>query len=825
MSDSFNFNFNTFNDKKIIISIALGCILSLAGCGGNYTEQVSKVVGQTKYLAPSPENERAQGFEYINLNNQGILEFKLIEKIYAPEYQAPIIQNSKVEGIKANPVGTIFATFFTLGLYPVIETKDAFQLTTGRKLNETLLNEQPDLTQQRKTGNYAWLTKPLDSASLSVTGLAESIPIKYAHNNSQVYYLDISSALLEWALKNNSDPQITIECHNCISNGKENIPTKKTLSFTTPEIWKLDAKYRKSFDVIWAADDNLNNFNVFSNPRTGLNTDNSWNNILSGINSKISNKLQDQIKLPSELVRARNDLLKSAPASEITISRDEFESTLEFKQRLTRLENIQKQKIIDHNKKVDALEMKISNFQSQAPTSLTKPQRQSIINSTIQQIAGDPIIRNVKYDADLKRLIVQVSGASQSNRKDLISLVSTSEVMAADAKKIKENFKATRVYLGFNLNDNKLIPQGGHIYDGQSIFKLQNLDELVIPELHTAKIIINEKTNLPLNLKIDPDKSKFSPNINLSKDPEIAKLHERLDSLRNELIEKQQISDKDIINNEIKSLESKLKTINEGSFNDDLKDLFSKPSSTTVNNNISAIVVGIADYYELPKVIFADRSADAFATLLNKQFGVPDKNILLIKNEQATGFRLIERIRKAAERSTEGQKLIFYFAGHGAPSRDGKNPILIPFDASGTIMDEKAFRLNEIYKILLQSKAKQIWVVLDSCFSGLTDQNEMIFKDIAPIMPKISELAFQNDKRLIVLAGSGPNDFAHAFRNKGHRLFTYHLIKEISNSKGLYKIRYPNLVDTVMNDSFRLVPSFEQKPMWMGGEFNLTPAP
>ena len=40
------------------------------------------------------------------------------------------------------------------------------------------------------------------------------------------------------------------------------------------------------------------------------------------------------------------------------------------------------------------------------------------------------------------------------------------------------------------------------------------------------------------------------------------------------------------------------------------------------------------------------------------------------------------------------------------------------------------------------------------------------------------------------------------------------LIKEITSSKGIYKNRYSSLVDSVMNDSFRLVPSFEQKPMW-----------
>lgn len=811
-----------FLSTRLILFITLG----LSACGGNYTEQVSKVVGKTKFLAPAPGNDVVQGFEKVALSNQGNIEFKLIEKVYAPEYEAPIIQNSTVEGTKANPVGTIFATFFTLGLYPVLETKEAIDLTAGRKINETLLNEQPDLSQQKPTGKFSWLTTPMKNARITITGLSNPISIRYDSSSSEVLNVDISDALLDWTLKNNSDPQITIECQDCINTSKkENLPTKKTLTFAAPAVWKLEATYRGNRDVIWAANKNIHNFNSFPEPRSGSRGDNSWSSILSEINAKTSANLQEQLKLPPDLVRARNKLINSRPQTEITISQDEFESSVEFKQRQKRLENIQRQKLIDYNQQVDELDRQISNFQAKAPTKLSKPQVQGIINNTLQQMAGDPIIRSMKYDADLKRLIIQVSGASQNNRNDLISMVSANEIPAAEAKKLKEYAQYTRVYMGFDLVDNKLIPQDGHVYDGQKILQFQVIDKIAIPELQTAKIIIDKSANLPSNLKINPELSKVSPNINLSTDPDISKLRQRLESLRSELIQKQQNSDKDLINNEIKSLESKLKAIDEGSFNDDLKDIISKPSTTTVNNNINAIVVGISDYYELPKVIFADRSADAFATVLQKQYGVPEKNIALIKNEQATGFRLLERIRKVAERTGEGQKLIFYFAGHGAPSRDGKNPILIPSDASGTIIDEQAFRLNEIYKILLQSKAKQIWVVLDSCFSGLTDQNEMIFKDIAPIMPKVSDLAFQNDKRLIVLAGSGPSDFAHAFRNKGYRLFTYHLIKEMANAKGIYKNRYPILVDSVTSDSFRLVPSFEQKPMWIGGEFNLTPAP
>ena len=811
--------------KKISVCLLYLSILGLPSCGGNYSEQVSKVVGKTKYLAPSTNNEKAQGIEKVTINNQGILEIKLIEKIYAPEYEAPIVQNNKVEGTKANPVGTIFATLFTLGLYPVIEPKAAIELTTGQK-KETLLNEQPDLSQQTKTGKYSWLTRPLKNAQLNITGLSSAIPVRYQTIDTDIFYMDISEALYEWTLKNNSLPQINIECSDCANTStKENLTTYKSLVFTAPEIWKLEAEYRRNYDVIWMANRNINNFNTFSEPRSGVKSDNSWKNILAEINSKSSAKLQEQFKLPPELIKARNNLINSKPATELTISQDEFESSIEFKQRIKRIQALQDQKTIEYNQQVDSLERQISNFQSQAPTQLSKSQFQNIIINTIQQIAGDPIIRNVKYDADLKRLIIQISGVSQTNRNDLISLVSTNDILAVDAKKFKENFKYTRVFLGFDLINNKIIPKNGHIFDGQKIFPFQVIDEVAIPELHTAKIVIDKKTNSLANLKINPELNKVSPNINLSSDPDIANLRKRLDSLRTELAQKQQDSDKDIINNEIKNLESKLKIINEGSFNDDLKDIISKASNTAVNNNITAIVIGISDYYELPKVIFADRSADAFANVLQKQFGIPEKNIILIKNEQATGFRLLERIRKVAERSSEGQNLIFYFAGHGAPSRDGKTPILIPFDASGSIMDEQAFRLHEIYKILLQSQAKQILVVLDSCFSGLTDQNEMIFKDIAPIMPKVSDLGFLNDKRLIILAGSGPSDFAHAFRNKGHRLFTYHLIKELSNSKGLYKNRYPNLVDSVMSESLKLVPSFEQKPMWMGGEFNFTRNP
>ena len=814
------------NRQYLISSILFFIAFLLTACGGKYTEQVSKVVGSTKFLAPSPDNELVQGFESVSLSSTGVIQYKLVEKNYASEFEAPVIRSSTVEGTKANPVGTVFATFFTLGLYPVLETREAINLTAGQKLNETLMNEQPDLTKQKKTGKFAWITFPMKTANVVITGLKNPIYHQYDSSYAELATLDISEALLDWTLKNNKDPEITIECRSCIKKStNQNLPSIQSVSFSAPDIWKLESTYRLNRDVVWAANKNIQAFEIFPEPRLGSNSNNSWSSILAKANATSSTKLQEQLNLPADLVKIKSKLINSRPQSEITISQDEFESTAEFKLRQKKLENIQKQKLIEYNQQVDELNKQIANFHAKAPTKLTKSQIQNILVNTIQELAGDPVIRDLKYDADLKRLFIKISGVSQKNSSDIMQLVSTGEISAYDAKKIKENSKHTRVYVGFDLINDRLVLQDCHVFDGNKTIRFQAIDKFDIPELKTAKIVIDNNAKLLNNLKVDPDLSKISPNINLSSDPEILKLRQRLDNLRTELIQQQKNSDKDLINTEIKDLETKLKAIDEGSFTDDLREIITSSNSSAVNNNVMALIVGISDYDELPKVIYADRSADAFSIVLQKHYGIPDRNITLIKNQQATGFRLLERIRKAAERTNENQKLIFYYAGHGAPSRDGKSSVLIPSDAGGNIIDENVFRLNEIYKILLQSKAKQIWVILDSCFSGLTDQNEMIFKDIAPILPKVSDWTAQNDKRLIVLAGSGPSDFAHAFRTKGYRLFTYHLIKEMTSSKGIYKNRYSILVDSVMNDSFRQIPSFEQKPMWIGGEFNLTPAP
>jgi hypothetical protein len=292
-----------------------------------------------------------------------------------------------------------------------------------------------------------------------------------------------------------------------------------------------------------------------------------------------------------------------------------------------------------------------------------------------------------------------------------------------------------------------------------------------------------------------------------------------LSKLREDISEKQSSTEKDRMRDEIRVLEGQLKKMTEGDFIDDLKPLIAGLPARAANGNVLAMVTGIAEYAELPSVSFADRSAQSFADLVQRQYGITPAYLTLLTNRDATGVRWMGRLQALARRATENDKLIVYYAGHGAPTPSGKTTILVPQDSSANIPEDSPFRLSEVYKILLSSRAKQILVVLDTCFSGRTDDNSLIFKDVAPVsITTQSGISPPADPRMTVLTGGGPNDFANALRPRGHRLFTYHLLKEWARTGVVGRERYTTVVDAVAQDAYAMKPAFEQRPLWIGSE-------
>lgn len=791
---------------------------ALASCGGNYTKQVSTVTGTSKYLNPNLATQKAEGFDTLQINDHGLAEFTIVQRLNAPEFEAPVVQTSQIEGKHPNPIGTSIGTVITIGLYPLLAPKAFIENTVGHQTHEQVLSTETDKSKEVATKRFEWVTLPLKNADIEIQGLGKPIRQTVKLDASGAFQVDLSSALMGWLMANDGAPRVRFVCLSCVSTVEDKLVVRdKNVVFEVPQLWRLIAANRRAAQASWAADRGLVGEDLNADPRSGRGSAVTWREVFAEIQRQSERQLRKMAEIPKALRDENAALLRSKPSPDAAITRDEFESKEEFEARLRAARLAEQRKSAEFNRQVEELDKKIRQFQSSVPKTLTRAQQIQIINETLAEIVGDPVVKSVAYDPDIRRFIVKVAGARQSDRSDVVfTMVTSEEVRANDARELKPQLFYARVFVNFSVTDKGISPSSAQLAVNNRILEMRYVDKVELPVLETVRLESGTLAPFPLARKIDQETVTVKP-LELTEDPEAARMRERLNQLRDSISEKQSSAEKDRMRDEIRALESQLKKLTEGDFVDDLKPLIAKLPANTASNNVLAMVTGIAEYAELPSVSFADRSAQSFADLIQRQYGIAPANLMLLTNQDATGVRWMGRLQTIARRATENDKLIVYYAGHGAPTPSGKTTILVPQDSSANIPEDSPFRLSEVYKILLASRAKQILVVLDTCFSGRTDDNNLIFKDVAPVsLMQQSGIAPPPDPRLTVLTGGGPNDFANALRPRGHRLFTYHLLKEWVRSGYVARERYAMVADAVAQDAYALKPAFEQRPLWIG---------
>ena len=789
-------------------------------CGGNYTKQVSTVAEMTKYLNPNLATQKAEGFEILQVNDRGVAELKIMQRLNAPEFEAPVVQTSEVQGKNPYPIGTFIGTVTTFGLYPLLEPMEFFKNTVGHKTSERILSTETDKSKEAATKRFEWVTLPLKTAEVEVQGLGKPIRQSLKADDSGFYQLDLSAQLVSWLMANEGSPRLRFVCTSCTSNVDDRlVASEKSLTFEVPQLWRLIASNRRGVQVTWAADRGILGEDTNADPRSGKGGAIMWRDVFAEIQRESEQQLRKMAEIPKYLVDENAELLRSRPLPDLTITQDEFESKPEFDARVGKARIAQQNKVAEFNKQVESLDKKILQFQAGVPKTLSRTQQIQIINATLREQVGDPVVKSVNYDPNIQRFIVKVAGARQSNRSDMVfTLVTSEEILANDARELKPRLYDARVFLNLALSSDKGInPASAKLSVNNRILDMRFTDKVELPILETARL-----TNLPsivLPSKIATTGVTAQPPFVLGVDPEADNLRKILANRRQEINEMLTSTEQDRLRDEILAIEIQLKKMREGDFIDDLKPLIGGLPARPPNSNVLALVTGIAEYSDLPAVTFADRSARSFADLVQRQYGITLANLIVLTNQEATGTRWMGKLQAIAKRATENDKLIVYYAGHGAPTPSGKTTVLVPQDSSANIPEDSPFRLSEVYKILLSSRAKQILVVLDTCFSGRTDDNNLIFKDVAPaFLTSQYQISPPPDPRMTVLTGGGPNDFANALRPKGHRLFTYHLLKEWARTGVVGRERYAAVVDAVAQDAYAMKPSFEQRPLWIGSE-------
>jgi len=198
-----------------------------------------------------------------------------------------------------------------------------------------------------------------------------------------------------------------------------------------------------------------------------------------------------------------------------------------------------------------------------------------------------------------------------------------------------------------------------------------------------------------------------------------------------------------------------------------------------------AVVIGIEQYREkLPKADFADRDAKLVGEYLTKVLGYPEENVIVQVNERATGKDLEKYFENWLSNNVEKDGSVFvYYSGHGSPNPKTGDAYLVPYDGDPGFLETTGYPLKRLYASLDKLPAKDITVVLDSCFSGAGGRS-VIAQGLRP-MGLSAEHAIKASGRTVVLSASSGEQVSSTYLNQGHGLMTYFFLKGLQGEGDL----------------------------------------
>src|SRR5262245_32683451 len=195
-----------------------------------------------------------------------------------------------------------------------------------------------------------------------------------------------------------------------------------------------------------------------------------------------------------------------------------------------------------------------------------------------------------------------------------------------------------------------------------------------------------------------------------------------------------------------------------------------------------AVIIGIEQYRQnLPTVEFASHDAFIMREYLTKVLGYPDENVVMVVNERAAKSDLEKYIERwLPNRVEKDSSVVFYYSGHGAPNPTTQEGFLVPYDGDPTFLEITGYPLKRLYDQLGKLPAREVLVVLDSCFSG-SGGRSVIAKGARPLVISMENPVLAGDK-IVVMTASSAAQISSTYDQKSHGLFTYFLLKGLQGA-------------------------------------------
>lgn len=205
------------------------------------------------------------------------------------------------------------------------------------------------------------------------------------------------------------------------------------------------------------------------------------------------------------------------------------------------------------------------------------------------------------------------------------------------------------------------------------------------------------------------------------------------------------------------------------------------PRGKNNNEKTFAVIIANEDYTAVPPVPMAGNDGKIFAQYCEQTLGLPKENIRQYPNATyGVMIRAIQDITNIASAYND-IRVIFYYAGHGIPNESSRDAFLLPIDADGS-QTEACYPLKKLYSELSALGAKQVVVFLDACFSGATGEGGTLMASARGVA-----LVARQERptgNLIVFSAASDDQTAFPYKDQGHGLFTYYLLKKLQSSKG-----------------------------------------
>jgi hypothetical protein len=196
-----------------------------------------------------------------------------------------------------------------------------------------------------------------------------------------------------------------------------------------------------------------------------------------------------------------------------------------------------------------------------------------------------------------------------------------------------------------------------------------------------------------------------------------------------------------------------------------------------------AVLVGNRNYRVdgVPNVDFAHNDVDVLRQYLIRTMGYRPDNVIVEKDLTKGGLETLFGTQRSARGKLNryvmpGESRVFiYYVGHGAPDPERGDSFFVPVDADPDYIVNAGYPLSVFYANLKKLPAKDLVVVLDSCFSGRTPKG-LLFKNVGPGMVRVKETAAGIEQGA-VFSSARANQLSTWYPKKRHSLFTYYFLK------------------------------------------------